>query len=63
LCPLVENRDEWGSLFAGNPIKIKNQDGIGQRPSKNSWTTCRIPVWLFDYIVKAGQRARPKTKE
>src|SRR5271165_5086677 len=23
--PLVENRDEWGSLFRGDPIKIKNQ--------------------------------------
>jgi hypothetical protein len=24
-CPLVENRDEWGSLFLGDPIKVKNQ--------------------------------------
>ncbi len=23
--PLVENRDEWGSLFRDDPIKIKNQ--------------------------------------
>jgi hypothetical protein len=23
--PLVENRDESGSLFRGDPIKIKNQ--------------------------------------
>jgi hypothetical protein len=28
---------------------------------KISRTICRIPVWPFDYIVKAGQSARPKT--
>jgi hypothetical protein len=30
---------------------------------KISWTICRIPVWPFDYMVKAGQPARPKTKK
>ena len=29
--------------------------------SKISWTICRIPVRPFDYIVKAGQPARPRT--
>jgi len=24
-CPLVENRDEWGSLRRGDSIKIKSQ--------------------------------------
>jgi hypothetical protein len=29
---------------------------------KISWRICRIPVPPFDYMVKAGQSARPKTK-
>jgi hypothetical protein len=28
-----------------------------------SWTICRIPARPFDYMVKAGQPARPKTKK
>jgi hypothetical protein len=31
----------------------------GER-GKISWTTCRIPVRPFDYMVKAGQPARQK---
>jgi len=33
------------------------------RKQKISWTICRIPSGPFDYIVKAGQSARPKTKK
>jgi hypothetical protein len=33
-----------------------------RRQKKISWTICRIPVRPFDYIVKAGQTARPQTK-
>jgi hypothetical protein len=29
--------------------------------SKISWTICPIPIRPFDYIVKAGQPARPET--
>jgi len=28
--PLAENRGEWGSLFRGDPIEIKDQGGMGQ---------------------------------
>jgi hypothetical protein len=31
------------------------------RTSEMSTTICRIPVWSFDYVVKMGQPARPKT--
>jgi hypothetical protein len=31
--------------------------------SKIYWTICPIPVRPFDYIVKAGQAARPQTIE
>ena len=28
-CPLVENRDEWGSLFRGDPIKSEGAAAAG----------------------------------
>src|SRR6202030_2074987 len=37
-------------------LKLKKR-----RRSKISWTLCRIPAWPFDYVVKTGQPARPKT--
>jgi hypothetical protein len=65
---LVENRDEWGSLFRGSPIKIKDQDGMGQPPflaknarngaparkKKNLLDELSNSGGAFDYIVKAG---------
>jgi hypothetical protein len=31
-CSLVEKRDEWGSVFRGDPIKIKSQTVWAQPP-------------------------------
>jgi predicted nucleic acid-binding protein len=47
---------ETRGLFSkGVPFNAK------ARRSKISWTICPIPIRPFDYIVKAGQPARPKT--
>jgi hypothetical protein len=61
-CPLVENHNERASLFRGDAIKIKNQTiWATPRGGKReiSETICRIPDRPFDYMVKAGQPARP----
>ena len=42
MCPLVENRDEWGSLFRGDPIKVKNQTGCAS-PYRKSHYSRRTP--------------------
>ena len=43
--------------------RLTNFAGKILQRSKTSWTICPIPIRPFDYIVKAGQAARPKTKE
>jgi hypothetical protein len=45
------------SLVAQVPGESQSAEG-----AKISWTICRIPVRPFDYIVKAGQPARPQDR-
>jgi len=47
----THNCGSFGNSKAGLPARGR---------SKISWTSCRIPVRPFDYIVKAGQPARPR---
>jgi hypothetical protein len=53
-------------VFAILTGRVNNSAGLENRKARKKiflLTICRIPVRPFDYIVKAGQPARPKTKK
>src|SRR2546430_1047725 len=56
----VQNRP---NSLIGKAPQVGLEPSSKARKKKKSLTTCRIPVRPFDYMVKAGQRARPKTKK